>query len=172
MRYSRNYRASASGAFPQRRELFRIDYNFSSTLNAYFRGSTDSEEQNWPYGNWKAGSHNYDMFNTYTWIPGRGALLHLAKTFSPTLVAEVTIAASSRDLNFDATDRSLIARSRMGDIGQWFPHANESGAIPDVSFGGVANGINNGIGNIPYRNRNPVFTRVGNLSRLVGTHAL
>ena len=172
LRYSRNYRASASGAFPQRRELFRIDYNFSSTLNAYFRGNTDSEEQNWPYGNWKAGSHNYDMFNTYTWIPGRGALLHLAKTFSPTLVAEVTIAASSRDLNFDATDRSLIARSRMGDIGQWFPHANESGAIPDVSFGGVANGINNGIGNIPYRNRNPVFTWVGNLSRLVGTHAL
>jgi hypothetical protein len=171
LRYSRNYRASASGAFPRREDLFRIDYNFSPTLNAYFRGTSDNDDENWPYGNWTAGSHNYDMYNTYRWQHGRSALLHVAKTFSPTLVSEITIGASTRGQAFNASDPSLIARSRMGNIGQWFPHANESGAIPNVSFGGVANGINSGIGNIPYHNENPVFTWVGNVSKVIGTHS-
>ncbi|MCZ2155347.1 MAG: hypothetical protein LC114_15825, partial [Bryobacterales bacterium] len=60
----------------------------------------------------------------------------------------------------------------MGNIGQWYPSANESGAIPDVSFGGVVNGINGGLGNIPYTNRNPVYTYIDNLSWMKGSHAL
>jgi hypothetical protein len=60
----------------------------------------------------------------------------------------------------------------MANIGQWYPGGNESGAIPNVSFGGVASGINGGIGNIPYTNRNPVFTFVDNVSWMKGTHAL
>lgn len=172
LRYSRNYRASASGAFPRHQELFRIDYNVSPTLHMYFRGASDDDIQNWPYGNWRAGSHNYDMYNTRATTDGAGAVLHVTKTFSPTLVNEFTFGASNRALRFNPTDPSLLARSRMGNIGQWYPHANESGAIPDVTFGGVPNAIDGGIGNIPYRNRNPVFTWVNNISKVVGSHAL
>ena len=170
--YRRNYRANVSGAFPRREDLFRIDYNVSSTLNAYFRGTEDNDDENWPYNNWTAGSHNYDMFNTYRWQHGRSVLLHVAKTFSPTLVYEFTMGASTRGQAFNPSDPSLIARSKMGNIGQWYPAGNESGAIPDVSFGGVQNGINNGIGNIPYHNENPVFTWVNNVNKILGTHAL
>jgi hypothetical protein len=170
--YRRNYRANVSGAFPRREDLFRIDYNVSSTLNAYFRGTEDNDDENWPYNNWTAGGHNYDMFNTYRWQHGRSVLLHVAKTFSPTLVYEFTMGASTRGQAFNPSDPSLIARSKMGNIGQWYPAGNESGAIPDVSFGGVQNGINNGIGNIPYHNENPVFTWVNNVNKILGTHAL
>jgi hypothetical protein len=172
LRYSRNYRANVSGAFPRREDLFRIDYNITPTLNAYFRGTQDNDDENWPYGNWTAGGHNYDMYNTYRWQHGRSALLRVAKTFSPTLVYEFTMGASTRGQAFNPSDPSLIARSKMGNIGQWYPQGNESGAIPDVSFGGVTNGINSGIGNIPYHNENPVFTFVNNLNKILGRHAL
>jgi hypothetical protein len=170
--YRRNYRSNVSGDFPRREDLFRIDYNFSETLNAYFRATQDNDDENWPYNNWTAGSHNYDMFNTYRWQHGRSALLHLAKTFSPTFVNEFTMGVSTRGQAFDPSDPSLIARSKMGNIGQWYPAGNESGAIPNVSFGGVQNGINSGIGNIPYHNENPVFTWIDNITLIRGTHSL
>jgi hypothetical protein len=172
LRYTRNYRSNVSGEFPRRQDLFRIDYNFSQSLRAYFRGTRDNDDENWPYSNWTAGSHNYDMFNTYRPQRGRSGLLHLSKTFSPTLVNQFTMGASNRSQSFNPSDPSLVARSKMGNIGQWYPAGNESGAIPDVSFGGVQNGINGGLGNIPYTNRNPVFTWVDNVSWMIGSHSL
>lgn len=172
LRYSRNYRANVSGSFPRREDLFRIDYNITPTLNAYFRGTEDNDDENWPYGNWTAGSHNYDEVNTYRKQHGRGILAHVAKTFGPSSVNEFTFSVSTRGQGFDPVPADAVARSKMGNIGQWYPAGNESGAIPDVSFGGVQNGINGGLGNIPYHNENPVFTFVDNHSKVVGTHAL
>ncbi|HPT27521.1 MAG TPA: TonB-dependent receptor, partial [Bryobacteraceae bacterium] len=172
LRYSRNYRSNGSGKFPRRQDLFRIDYNFSQSMRMYFRGTRDNDDENWPYSNWTAGSHNFDMFNTLRPQRGRSGLLHVSNTFSPTLVNQITFGGSNRSQTFNPSDPSLIARSKMANIGQWYPSGNESGAIPDVSFGGVANGINGGIGNIPYTNRNPVITLVDNVSWMKGTHAL
>ena len=172
LKYSRNYRANVSGAFPRREDLFRIDYNITPTLNAYFRGTEDNDDENWPYNNWTAGSHNFDMYNNYRWQHGRGVLLHLAKTFSPTLVSEFTFGVSTRGQAFNPSDPSLISRDKMGNIGQWYPGGNESGAIPDVTFGGVASAINGGIGNIPYHNENPVFSWIYNMTKVQGTHTL
>ncbi len=172
LRYTRNYRSNASGSFPRREDLFRIDYNITPTLNAFFRGTEDNDDENWPYGNWTAGSHNYDLVNTYRWQHGRGALLHLTKVLGPSAVNEFTFGVSTRGQAFNPSDPSKVARSKMGNIGQWYPAGNESGAIPNVSFGGVQNGINTGLGNIPYHNENPVFTFVDNQSKLIGTHTL
>jgi hypothetical protein len=172
LRYTRNYRSNASGSFPRREDLFRIDYNITPTLNVFFRGTEDNDDENWPYGNWTAGSHNYDLVNTYRWQHGRGALLHLTKVLGPSAVNEFTFGVSTRGQAFNPSDPSKVARSKMGNIGQWYPAGNESGAIPNVSFGGVQNGINTGLGNIPYHNENPVFTFVDNQSKLIGTHTL
>ncbi|MBI5084169.1 MAG: TonB-dependent receptor [Acidobacteria bacterium] len=172
LRYSRNYRSSGSGAFPRRQDLFRIDYNFSQSMRVYFRGTRDNDDENWLYSNWTAGSHNFDMFNTYRPQRGRSGLIHVSNSFGPTLVNQFTMGASNRAQKFNPSDPSLVARSKMGNIGQWYPAGNESGAIPDVSFGGVQNGINGGIGNIPYTNRNPVLSWVDNVSWMKGNHAL
>jgi hypothetical protein len=170
--YRRNYRSNVSGSFPRREDLFRIDYNISPTLSAYFRATQDNDDENWPYGNWTAGGHNYDLVNTYRWQHGRSALLHVTKTFGPTLVNEFTMGVSTRGQAFNPSDPSKVARSKMGNIGQWYPGGNESGAIPNVAFGGVQNGIDSSLGNIPYHNENPVFTWVDNVSKVIGTHTL
>lgn len=172
LKYSRNYRSSGSGDFPRRQDLFRIDYNISQSMRAYFRGTMDNDDENWLYNNWTAGGHNYDMYNTFREQNGRSALLHISNTFSPSLVNQFTMGASNRAQTFNPSDPSLVARSKMGNIGQWYPAANESKAIPDVSFGGVVSGINGGIGNIPYTNRNPVFSYVDNVNWMKGPHAM
>jgi hypothetical protein len=172
LQHRRNYRSNLSGSFPRRQDLLRMDYNVSSTLNAYFRVIRDNDDENWPYNNWTAGSHNYDLVNTYRPQRGRGAIVHLTKIINSTTVNEYTMGVSSRGQTFNPSDPSKVARSLMGNIGQWYPNSNESGAIPNVSFGGVQNGINSGLGNIPYTNENPVFSFIDNFSKLYGTHSL
>jgi hypothetical protein len=170
LRYTRNYRANVSGSFPRRQDLMRFDYNISPTMNAYFRYIRDNDDENWPYGNWTAGSVNYDLTTTYRPQRGRGAVVHIANTFSPTTVNEVTVGASNRSQTFNPVDKETVSRARLNNLGQWNPGANESGAIPNMSFGGVQNGINPSLGNIPYTNRNPVFSFVDNLSKVFGRH--
>jgi hypothetical protein len=172
LKYARNYRSDVSGFNPRRQDVIRIDYNISSTLNSYFRLIRDNDDEEWPYGSWVAGSLNYDLTNTLRPQRGRGAVLNLTKIFSSTVVNEFTMGASTRGQTFDPVDPSAVARSRMGNVGQWYPQSNESGAIPNVTFGGVQNYINPSLGNIPYTNENPVFTFADNFSWLRGKHAL
>ncbi len=168
----RNYRSNVSGNNPRRQEVIRVDYNITSTLNSYFRYIRDNDDEEWPYGSWVAGDHNYDLVNTLRPQRGRGAVVNLTKVFSSTVVNEFTTGASTRGQTFNPVDPSKVARSRMNNIGQWYPKSNESGAIPDMTFGGVQNAINPSLGNIPYTNENPVFTFSDNLSWLKSTHAL
>ncbi len=170
--YSRNYRTNLSGNNPRRQDVFRIDYSITPSLNAYFRGIRDNDDEEWPYGSWVAGDVNYDLTNTLRPQRGRGGVLNLTKIISPTMVNEFTMGATTRGQTFNPVDPEKVARARMGNIGQWYPASNESGAIPNVTFGGVPSYINNSLGNIPYTNENPVFTFANNLSKVLGTHTL
>ncbi len=170
--YKRNYRSTASGNNPRRQEVIRVDYNITSTLNSYFRYIRDNDDEEWPYGSWVAGNVNYDQVNTLRPQRGRGAVVNLTKVFTSTKVNEFTAGASTRGQTFNPVDPSKVARSRMANIGQWYPKSNESGAIPDMTFGGVQNYINPSLGNIPYTNENPVFTWADNFSWLKNSHSL
>jgi hypothetical protein len=172
LRYSRNYRSNVSGSNPRRQDVFRIDYAIAQGFTAYFRGIRDNDDENWPYGSWVAGDLNFDLTNTLRPQRGRGGVLNLTKIIDPTMVNEYTMGATTRGQTFNPVDKSKVARSRMGNIGQWYPASNESGAIPNVTFGGVPSYINPSLGNIPYTNENPVFTFTDNLSKVTGTHTL
>ncbi len=170
LRYSRNYRTNLSGRNPRRQDVFRVDYSITPTLTMYFRGITDRDNEYWPYGSWVSGDVNYDLTETYRPQRGRGGVLNLTKLINPTTVNEFTMGATTRGQTFDPVDKSKVARSQMGNIGQWYPSSNESGAIPNVTFGGVPNYINPSLGNIPYTNENPVFTFANNFSKVVSRH--
>ncbi len=171
-RYQRNYRSNVSGDNPRKQEVFRFDYAITPTLNAYFRGIRDNDDENWPYGSWVAGDVNYDMVNTLRPQRGRGGVFSITKIFSPTTVNDFTMGATTRGQTFNPVDPSKVARSMMGNIGQWYPASNESKAIPNVTFGGVPNYINPSLGNIPYTNENPVFTFADNLNKVIASHSL
>jgi len=172
LRYARNYRSNVSGRNPRRQEVIRVDYSITPSLTTYFRGIRDNDDEDWPYGSWVAGDVNYDQTNTLRPQRGRGAVLNLTKLISPTMVNDFTMGATTRGQTFNPVEKDKVARSKMGNIGQWYPGSNESGAIPNVTFGGVQNYINPSLGNIPYTNENPVFTFANNLSKLIGTHSL
>lgn len=172
LRYARNYVSNLSGPFSRRQDLVRVDYNFSPTLRAYFRGIRDDDNETWPYGNWTAGSVNYDLTNTYRPQRGRGAFLSITKIISAASVNEFTTAATTRGQSFNPVDLDKVSRKRMGNIGQWYPQQNELGAIPNISFGGVQNPINPSLGNIPYTNENPVFTFIDSFTKVTGAHTL
>jgi hypothetical protein len=172
LKYTRNYVSNVSGFNPRRQDVVRVDYAITPTLNAYFRGIRDNDDEEWPYGSWVAGDHNYDQTNTLRPQRGRGGVLNLTKIFSATKVNEFTMGASTRGQTFNPVEPEKVARSRMGNIPQWYPQSNESGAIPNITFGGVQNYINPGLGNIPYTNENPVFTFADNFSWLKGAHSL
>jgi len=170
--YSRNYRSDVSGNNPRRQEVVRVDYNITPNLRTYVRGIFDADDEEWPYGSWVAGNLNFDLTNTLRPQRGKGGVFNLTKIFSPTMVNEFNFGATTRGQTFNPVNPEKVARSRMGNIGQWYPGSNESGAIPDVTFGGVPNYINGSLGNIPYTNENPVFTFTDNLSKLWGRHSL
>ena len=170
--YQRNYRSNISGSNPRRQEVFRVDYAITPMLRAYVRGIFDADDEEWPYGSWVAGDVNYDLTNTLRPQRGKGGVFNLTKVFGPATVNEFTMGATTRGQTFNPVDPSKVARARMGNIGQWYPQSNESGAIPNLTFGGVPNYINPSLGNIPYTNENPVFTFADNFSRVVGAHSL
>lgn len=172
LRYSRNYRSNISGDNPRRQEVFRVDYNVTPNLRMYVRGIFDADDEEWPYGSWVAGDVNYDLVNVLRPQRGKGGVFNLTRIFGPTMVNEFNFGATTRGQTFNPVDPSKVARSLMGNVGQWYPQSNESGAIPNVTFGGVPSYINNSLGNIPYTNENPVFTFTDNLSQLWGSHSV
>ena len=172
LRYARNYFSNQSGPFERRQDLVRLDYYFTPSLRAYFRGIRDNDTENWPYGNWTAGGHNYDLVVTRRPQRGRSAMANIVNVFSATTLNDFTVSWTTRGQTFNPTEPDKVARSRMGNIGQWYPGSNESRSIPRVRFGGVSSGIDSGLGNIPYTNENPVFSFVDNLSRIAGRHEL
>ncbi len=172
LRYARNYRSNVSGRNPRRQDVYRVDYVITPTLTMYVRGITDHDHEYWPYGSWVAGDVNYDLVEIFRPQRGRGGVFNLTKVFGPATVNEFTMGATTRGQTFNPVDKSRVARSRMGNIPQWFPGSNESGAIPNVTFGGVPSFINCSLGNIPYTNENPVFTFADNFSKVMGRHNL
>lgn len=173
LRYASNYFTNLTGKNPRRESIIRLDYNVTEKLRAYIRGIHNKEELNYPYGSWIAGDVNYDLVNTRRRNRGMGGIVNLTYTISPSLVNEFSLGATTRGIVFNPVDKSKVARSLMGDIGQWYPAANESGAIPNVYFGeDVANPITPAIGNIPYKNENPLYTFVDNISKIAGRHTV
>ncbi len=172
--YSRNYRSQYSGAYPKRQDMIRIDGNFWSSFQFYYRFLRDKDEQDTPYGMWVNGSLNYDLTPTRFGQPGKGHVVRLNKIFTPTLINEFTFGKSYNHLYFKPVDEAAMARAKVGNPAQWYKddYIAESYA-PNITFGGQpANPVSFGWGNIPYQNYNDVYSWVDNLSMIRGSHTL
>jgi hypothetical protein len=178
--YQRNYRSAYSGSYPKRQDVIRIDSNIWPSLRAYWRYIKDKDEQDTPYGMWVNGAINYYLTPVRFGQPGKGQVVHITKTFSPTLVNEFIFGKSRNNLYFDPVDKSLVDRSKMGNPPQWFrdqagprtylPAASANHA-PNIAFGGQpANPIAFGLGNVPYLNYNDIYSFVNNVSKVWGPH--
>lgn len=91
--YRWNYRSVYSGNTPRRNDMVRGDWNVTSTLQIYYRYGRDTDNTLQPWGG-KAGSVNYLISPVFVNRFGDGHLVHLTKTFSPTLVNEASFPAA------------------------------------------------------------------------------
>jgi hypothetical protein len=172
--YRWNYRSVYSGNTPRRNDMLRTDWNAGPTLQVYYRYGRDTDNTLQPWNN-KAGNVNYLISPVFVQRFGDGHVMHATKTFSPTLVNEVTFARSMVNRYFDYVDPSALARAKMGNPPYWYQHDNLiQNYIPVVQYGGQpANTI---YANIPFpipnAYQNPVYTFSDGLSKVWGQHNL
>ena len=178
--YRWNYRSTYSGPYPRREELVRVDWNARPDLQIYYRYIQDKDEQTTPWSMYVNGSVNYNMDPVIYGQPGSGHVLHVTKTFSPSLVNEFTFGRDRNHLYCNYVDASLVDRSKMGNPSQWyadapgnptnyFPGANP---IPNVSFGGQPiNPVNASLSNRPPNLWfNNIYNIVDNVSKVWRGH--
>ena len=90
-------------------------------LQVYWRYVQDKDEQQVPYGLWVNGNVNYLVAPITFGQPGKGHVVHITKSITPTLVNEFIFGISQNKLYFYPTDASLIDRAKIGNPGQWYP---------------------------------------------------
>jgi hypothetical protein len=171
--YQWNYYTSASGAYPRRTEILRVDYSPRPNWQMYARLSNNADEQQAPYGVWGTGSVNYDMVLITKRQPGRGANLHSTNTITPSLFNEFVLGVSQNTIDYYPSDLDKVNRTKLGiDIPQRSPQLNPDNLIPKMSFSGVQNYANPSMDYQPYWNRNTIYSVVDNLSKIAGTHTI
>ena len=118
--YRRNHRSSFSGETPRRNDIVRLDYNANESNRIYYRYARDKDPKDIPWADWKAGSFNYLLTPVDVNQKGYGNLINYTRTLSPTAVNEFIFGVTRVSRYFDYKASSLIARSKMGDIPQWY----------------------------------------------------
>jgi len=172
--YNRNHRDTYSGATPRRNDILRLDYNASQSLRLYYRYGLDVDDTFIPWGD-RIGNTNFLISPVFVDRSGKGHLVNLTKTFSPTLVNEFRFGASYVVRDYDFVEPAKLMRSLMGNPPEWFDDKNPAiNYIPTVQFGGQpANPIAAPFNSyLPNRYRNPVYAITDNLSKILGRHSL
>jgi len=178
-----NY-ADPSGAFnyitggiysqPRYESLFRVDYRISDSHSLYFRGILDSQEQkgwgvpggggDWPF-----------LPSTYT-LTGRGWLLSVQNTLSPTLVHQFT-AGLTRAIEQVAPQPGALERVSRSGLGislpQFYPKVNDLDLVPLATYGGVPNAASINLdGRYPFFGANNIWNFTDNLTKVRGPHTV
>ncbi len=172
LKFQRNYKVVRSGSYPKRQDMVRIDANLWPSFRVYWRYIKDKDEQSVPYGPSVANLANYLLTPVLLGQPGKGQVVHLTKTFSPTLVNEFIFGKSRNNVYFDPVDKQAVDRSKMGNPPQWFKDPNiQANYIPNVAFGGQpTNPVSSALSAVPFQNWNDIYSFVNNVNKVWGTH--
>ena len=99
--------------------------------------------------------------------------MQATKIFSPTFVNEAKFGYTLNNLTSDFEDKSLVMRSRLGNLPQLYADAGAPDYAPDVNFGGQpANTIKLTLGPGDWYWRGTEFTYTDNLSKVWSRHTL
>ena len=127
---------------------------------------------NWPQLPIAYEIHSYGVVNT---------LLH---TFSPTLVAEVTVGLNHGKQTVEPLTQADLERNDRTNVGlsslpQFFPEANPARILPNASFGVAGLALGSSIsqiaslgveGRYPFFGQNDIWNTSANLTKVMGAH--
>ena len=154
-------------------ETIKFDYNATSKFRAFFRATIWRQDdigfaqggQAWTM----IRAHYQERFNTGS--------LNGSYTASPTLVFEVNIGLRSAP-NWRTPEDPLTAvqRTSLGvPLGQLYPQNNPNNLLPQLSFGGVTNGVSYGGANLLNLGRKwdePLVSVMPSVTKVAGSHTL
>jgi hypothetical protein len=168
-----NYLTALSGANPRRQDMVRIDYT-PGPWQTYVRYTQDTDEQHPAYGNWIAGSVNYDLTPITMRQPGRAVSLNLQRPLARSWFHQLILGYSMNRLTSSPDRPDRVTRSALGiDLPQWWPQWNPAGYIPNMTFGIPGTSPNPSMNNaMPYRTVNHIFSASEGLSRVQGAHTI
>ena len=180
-----NYTFQSSYEQPRNDQVLRVDWNVGSKTNFYSRLNYGYEaykggwgfvlnNANWPQLPIAYEIHSYGVVNT---------LLH---TFSPTLVAEVTVGLNHGKQTVEPLTQSDLERNDRNNVGlaglpQFYPSSNPDRIIPNVSFGVSGLALGNATsqiaslgveGRYPFFGENDIWNSSFNLTKVAGSHNL
>ena len=176
-----NYAFQSSFEQPRNDQVLRVDWNVAPMTTFYSRLNFGYEafkggwgfvlnNANWPQLPIAYEIHSYGIVNT---------LLH---TFSPTLVAEVTVGLNHgkqtveplTPADYDRNDRARV----LPNLPQFFPEANPQRIVPNVNFGAAGLSLGPTIGALgvegryPFFGENDIWNASLNVTKIVGAHNL
>ena len=169
-----NFASQISDSYPRREDLVRLDYKKSDSLSLFVRYVNNQDAISSFYGSFVLGTNN-PLVRINDVRPGRALAISATKTFSSSMVNEVTVGFGKNQINIDAANKGLTRSANgLSNLPALFPGAIQQDYIPQFNFNGgrIANGPNYGTNNAPFFNYNRTADIIDNFSLLVGRHAL
>lgn len=176
-----NYTFQSSYEHPRNDQVIRVDWNIGPKTNFYSR-------VNWGYEAYKGGwgfvlnNANWPQLPIAYEIHSYGVVNTLLHTFSPTLVAEVTVGVNHGKQTVQPLTPGDLQRNDRNNVGlaglpSFFPESNPDRIVPNVSFGAsglaLANIATLGVeGRYPFYGENDIWNSSFNLTKVLGSHNL
>ncbi|AMY08375.1 hypothetical protein LuPra_01575 [Luteitalea pratensis] len=176
-----NYTFQSEYEQPRNDQVVRVDWNIGRNTNFYTR-------VNWGYEAYKGGwgfvlnNANWPQLPIAYEIHSYGVVNTLLHTFSPTLVAEVTVGLNHgkqtveplTEADRDRNDRNNVG---LGGLPSFFPEANPDRIVPNANFAAAGLNLFNlpqlGVeGRYPFFGENDIWNTSMNMTKIVGSHNL
>ena len=161
---------------PLNETTFRVDYNVTSKLRAFLRGSIWRDSQT-GYSVPAGAGRSWPMIKAGYLTGDSSGVFNLTYTVSPTMVNEFIFGArrnfeSAGEVN--AEDLARFDRANAGvNIPQLYPGHNAYNLIPRATFGGVPDAPSFTYDyRFPIRGAGPVFSITDNISKVWSNHIL
>ena len=178
--YLYNYRTNASNPYPKRQEVFRADYNITSSTRLGFRliDMYDCESADYGLSQGKSGVVDYDLAPITYCVPGKGNVGNFTKLFSPTLISETVFGDDQTRSQAYPVNDSQVSNARFGNMPRINPNLQPGlevipGIMSDFNFGSTPqNTVDPNLVGIPWFNLNRNWDFTENVSWIKGEHQM
>jgi hypothetical protein len=154
----------------------RVDYNITSKLRAYFRGTVWRDDQS-GYSVPAGAAAAWPMIRAGYFTGDTSGVFNVTYTVSPTVVNEFIFGGRKNFESADGVNSEDLAKFNRANAGinipQLYPGKNPYNIIPQATFGGVPSAPAFSYdGRFPIRGSGPVFSITDNLSKVWSNHLL
>ncbi len=170
-----NYLSQTPGNSPHREEMIRTDYEISNNWRVTGRYMNRSETFELPYGisGWSVGG-NLDIMQVISKTPGRNWLVATTGIINATTSLEISVGSGHNSLDHSSVSEKLTRKGAgLSNLPMLYTSSIQNDYIPYFTYGGgrIGNAPVMRMHQAPFTNFNTTYDIVGNMTKLMGSHA-